>query len=226
MRTLGLVGGMSWHSSALYYRRLNTLAEDRWGPGMTPRSILVTLPFAPLQAAGSRGEWDRVTDQIIRAARDCVAGGAGLVLLTAFTAHIAAPAVAAAIQVPLLHAGDALATAVPQGPVGLLGTAATLEGGHVRDRLLARGHRVLIPGAVTRTALDRAIQRDLAQGRVTPGAQAALAAAAADLAAQGAASLALACTELPLLVLDQLPLPVIDGVKAHVTAVLNDLEMP
>ncbi|MCC5968655.1 MAG: aspartate/glutamate racemase family protein [Pararhodobacter sp.] len=224
MHTIGLVGGMSWHSSALYYRRLNALAERRWGPGVTPRSVLVTLPFADLQEAGGRGNWDLVTDQIVSAARDCVASGADLILLTAFTAHVAAPAVAAAISVPLLHAGDALAAAVPHGPVGLLGTAATLEADHVRERLLARGHVVLTPGAVFRTALDQAIQRDLAQGRITPGAQAALAAAAADLVSQGAASLALACTELPLLALDQLPLPAIDGVEAHVAAALNALE--
>jgi len=224
MRRIGLVGGMSWHSSTLYYRRLNTLAEQRWGAGVTPRSVLVTLPFAQLQEWGRNGEWERVTDSIVGAARDCVAAGAGIVLLTAFTAHVAAPAVAEAIDVPLLHAGDALAAAVPGGPVGLLGTAAMLEAGHVSDRLTASGHGVLIPGAGARAALDDAIQHDLAQGRITDAAQAALDVAAADLTAQGAGCLALACTELPLLAPSRLPLPVIDGVDAHVLAALDCLE--
>ncbi|MEM9011084.1 MAG: amino acid racemase [Pseudomonadota bacterium] len=224
MPILGLVGGMSWHSSALYYRRLNEAAERRWGTGRTAESVLVTLPFADLQAAGQRGDWPAVTARIVDAARATAAAGAAAVLLTAFTGHIAAAAVEEALDIPLLHAGDALAAATKAGPVGLLGTAATLSAGLIEARLAAHGITVLQPDGANAAALDAAIQGDLAAGRVTPAAEAALAAAASALAARGARCLALACTELPLLSTAALPLPVIDGIDAHVSAALDWLE--
>lgn len=212
---------MSWHSSALYYQRLNTAAERRWGPGRTPESVLVTLPFTELQASGLRGDWDAVTRRIVGAARCCAAAGAALVLLTAFTGHVAADAVARTLDVPLLHAGDALALATGESPVGLLGTAATLSAGLIEARLADRGISVLQPDAETGAALDKAIHGDLAAGRTTPAAQSALEKAAVALADRGARSLALACTELPLLSTASLPLPVVDGVDAHVAAALD-----
>lgn len=221
---LGLVGGMSWHSSALYYHRLNAAAEGRWGTGQTPESVFVTIPFAPLQEAGRRGDWDAVTARIVAAAEACVRAGAAAVLLTAFTAHVAAAAVESAIDVPLLHAGDALASHAGKSPVGLLGTAATLSSGVIAERMKARGIAVHLPNETDAAALDRAIQTDLVAGKPTPAAQATLDAAAQSLAEMGAQTLALACTELPLLETRHLSLPVVDGVDAHVAAALDFVE--
>lgn len=221
---IGLVGGMSWHSSALYYARLNRAAEARFGPHANVESVLVTLRFSDLLAAADRGDWEAVSQIVVAAAARAERAGAGLVLLTAFTAHFAADDAQAALGVPLLHAGDALAAACRRdghARVGLLGTAATLGAGEIARRLEAGGVEVVLPGEKETSALDRVIRTDLTRGEVSAEAGEAFDRAVAALEQEGAEAVALACTELPLLLPREASLPMIDGVDAHVRSALD-----
>jgi aspartate racemase len=220
--TVGIVGGMSWHATALYYRRLNAASEARWGQGRTVPSVVVTVRFADLLATADRDDWTAVADAIADASHACVAGGADVVPPAAFTVHLADRAVARA-GIPLLHTGDALAArASADGVVrvGLIGTRPMLRGGRIADRLEARGLVVLRPEAA-QAALDTAVGRDLAAGRPTEAACRALDAAIAEVAELGAEAAVLACTELPLLLPRAAVLPLVDGVDVHVAAALD-----
>lgn len=225
MAILGLVGGMSWHSSALYYRRFNAACEHRFGYGATIESVLFTLSFASLTEAAERGDWAGINAMIVDAAMRCERAGADAVMLTAFTGHVAAQAVGKALSVPLLHAGDALAQKAQDGGhcrVGLLGTKAMLEAGIIEKRLAAAGLGAIKPDTERLAALDDAIMNDLTRGNLSSAANRALDDAIAETARGGATAALLACTELPLL-LDGRPreLPVIDGVEAHVASFLD-----
>lgn len=221
---VGLVGGMSWHSSALYYERLNAGSEARFGPHGNVESVLVTVRFRDLLEKADRDDWDAVAVAITAAAQQAERAEADLVLLTAFTAHFAADAVAAGIGVPLLHAGDALAAEARRRGftrIGLLGTAATLKSGAVAARLAAAGVETVVPADKQANDLDLVIREDLTLGTVSERAGQALDHAVADLAARGAEAVMLACTELPLLLPRPSILPLIDGVDAHIAFALD-----
>ncbi|MEO0382691.1 MAG: amino acid racemase [Pseudomonadota bacterium] len=226
MPVLGLVGGMSWHASALYYRRINKEAERRYGSGATVETVLFTLRFADLLAAGQAGNWDEVNRQIVTAARRCADAGADLVMITAFTGHSAAKALEEQLPLPLVHAGDAFADAVSADQtVGLLGTQFMLDAGVIKARLQERGLRVVQADAPPANRLDDAILGDLTQGNMSPSARGALEDAINDVVDHGADKVLLACTELPLLIAngpaDDL---LVDGVTAHINAALNRME--
>ncbi|MEW5421448.1 aspartate/glutamate racemase family protein [Amorphus sp. 3PC139-8] len=223
-RRIGLVGGMSWHSSALYYARLNEAAEARFGPHANVESILVTLRFADLLAAADNDDWATVSDMIATAAQRAERAGATCILLTAFTAHFAAEDVAARLGVSLLNAGDALAAECRRRGlrrIGLLGTAATLGSGAIAERLAACGIATVLPDGGEAAALDDCIRRDLTRGDLSPAAGEAFDRAVDALRRKGAEAAALACTELPLLLPRQSPIPLIDGVSVHVRYALD-----
>lgn len=215
---------MSWHATALYYRHLNELSEARHGPRGNAESVLVTLSFAPLFEAVVAGDEAAAIRRIADVARQVEAGGAGCVLLTAFTAHFAAEAVSQTVSIPLLHAGDALAAesrARGYGRVGLLGTGFTLRAGHVAARVEDAGVEVVLPPDDLAEEIDTIILGELTEGIVSESAGEALDRAVASLAERGADAVALACTELPLLSPRPTPVPLIDGVKAHVLYALD-----
>lgn len=218
---------MSWHSTALYYRLLNEMSEERYGRRMNAESIVVSIPFSPLMAAMEEGDGAWVSGRIAAAAGQAEKAGAACVMLTAFTAHFAADTVRRTIMVPLFDAGDALAEICLErgyARVGLLGTAFTLADGHVAARLDARGIEALLPRDDLAARVDTVIREDLTEGAVTARAGEALDEAVAELAERGAQAVALACTELPLLLPRFAPVPLINGVEAHVAHVLNALE--
>jgi len=199
---IGLVGGMSWESTALYYARLNRLAHRRLGGHHNARSVLVTLDFEDLLSRGGRGDWAGVGALVAAAARTTEQAGADFVMLTAMTGHAVADDVAAAITVPLLHAGDVLArTAADTGlrRVGLLGTSTTLTGTFLTSRLDARGIAPLVPDAETRERIDRMIFEHLTIGTVADEDRREIVEIADALKSEGAEAIVLACTELPLL---------------------------
>lgn len=221
---VGLVGGMSWHSSALYYERLNAGSEARFGVHANVESVLVTVRFRDLLDHADRDDWNAVAAAIAEAAQRAERAGAGLVLLTAFTAHFAAEAVAAGLGVPLLHAGDALAAEARRrgfARIGLIGTAATLRSGAIAGCLAASGIEAVSPDDAVAGELDRVIREDLTVGAVSERAGLAFDRAVADVAGRGAEAVALACTELPLLLPRPSILPLIDGVDAHVALALD-----
>lgn len=227
MRPVGLVGGMSWRSTALYYRLLNEVSEARHGSLENAASIVVTLPFAPLVAAMERGDSDAVARRIAEAAIQLETAGAGCVVLTAFTAHFAVDVVRDAISIPLIDVGDALAQACRSqrlDRIGMLGTTYTLEAGHVAGRLAASGIETLLPDAELATRVNAMIQEELTRGTLSEKAGETFDEAVGHLEGRGARAVALACTELPLLLPRQSRIPLIDGVEAHVEFALSAME--
>lgn len=226
MPILGLVGGLSWHASALYYQRINKEAERRYGAGATVETVLFTLCFADVLAAAQAGDWDGVNGRILAAANHCVDAGADLVMITAFTGHSAAQMVETSLSVPLVHAGDALADKTSTGQkVGLLGTRFMLDAGIIEERLRGRGLSVLQAGPKAANVLDDVILGDLTHGSISTKTHQSLDEAIDDVVGQGADRILLACTELPLLIADRPEDPrLIDGVAAHVETALDRLE--
>jgi aspartate racemase len=226
MKLIGIVGGLSWEATALYYRRLNEAAARVLGPHHNARSVIVSVDFAEALALANQGDWDGLATLLTEAARRVCAAGADLVLLGANTAHIVAEQVAAAIDVPLLHIADvAGAAAQDRGfrHVGLIGTRFTLESPIYAERLRERfGLTVSTPDAAARAALQRIIIDELTVGRIEPRSRQNCVAIIEQLHERGADAIVVACTELPLLLRpDDSPLPLLDTTMLHAEAALR-----
>jgi len=226
MKLIGIVGGLSWEATALYYRLLNEATARALGEHHNARSVIVSVDFAEALALANQGDWDGLAVLLIDAAKRLRGAGAEMVLLGANTAHIVADQVAAAIDVPLLHIADvAGAAAQARGihKVGLIGTKFTLESPIFADRLRERsGLTVIGPDAAGRNDLQRIIVDELTVGRVEPRSRQQCAAIMRQLQDQGAEAIILACTELPLLIQpDDTPLPQFDTTALHVEAALK-----
>lgn len=231
MKTLGLIGGMSWESTAEYYRTLNELTRDRLGGLHSARLVLYSVDFADIEHLQAAGRWEEAGAILADAARALEAAGAELLLICTNTMHKVADQVAAAVSVPLLHLADATADAVRAAGlrrVGLLGTAFTMEQDFYRGRLAATGGLdVLTPGADSRALVHRVIYEELCLGIIREESRAAYRRIIADLVAAGAEGIILGCTEIELLVHpEDSPVPVFPTARLHaeaaVTAALDD----
>ncbi|WHM38400.1 aspartate/glutamate racemase family protein [Streptomyces sp. BPTC-684] len=231
MKTIGLIGGMSWESSAEYYRLLNELVRERLGGLHSARCVLHSVDFAEIEEFQRAGEWERAGDVLAAAAKGLEAAGADLVLICTNTMHKVADQVAAAVSVPLLHLGDATAEAVRARGirrVGLLGTAFTMEQDFYRDRLRAHGLDVIIPDADDRALVHRVIYEELCLGVVRDESRVAYQDVIARLVEEGGAEgVILGCTEIELLIRQEhSPVPVFPTTRLHaeaaVTAALAD----
>lgn len=174
MKTIGLIGGMSWVSTLDYYRLLNEEVQRRRGGLHSARVILNSLDFAPLAQAQKVGDWEKVADILIEAAMTLEAAGAQLLLIGTNTMHRVADTVQARIRIPLVHIADAVGDAIRDAGlqhVGLLGTRATMEQNFYAQRLAGKGLQVLTPPAAERERLDRLIFEELCRGMVTEAAQ-------------------------------------------------------
>jgi len=226
LKTLGLIGGMSWESTALYYQLLNRMAREALGGQHSAKLILWSVDFAPIAALQAAGLWDEATVIMVDAARRLEAAGAEAVLICANTMHRMAGDVAAAISVPLIHAGDATASAVKRAGVKkplLLATRYTMEQSFYRDRLQRGGVEVVIPAEPDRTRLHAIIFDELVQGRFKLTSKDAVIDMAASAArGEGADGVILGCTELALLVkAEDLPLPSFDTTEIHARAAMD-----
>ncbi|MGY1653754.1 aspartate/glutamate racemase family protein [Geodermatophilus sp. SYSU D01119] len=222
METIGLLGGMSWESTALYYRVANELVRDRLG-GLASASLLVrSLDFRAVRACQVEDRWDDAAALLAAEARALQDAGAGLVLLCTNYMHKVAPAIEAGLTVPFLHIADAVAAAAPGPVVGLLGAAGTVREPFYRDRLAARGLTVLTPPDDDVARVDAAIFGELCRGVLSDGTRAELRAVVARLAGRGAQAVALSCTELELLLgPDDSPVPLLPSARLHVTAAVD-----
>lgn len=203
MKTIGIIGGMSWESSLEYYRIINRAVRDRLGGLHSARVLMLSVDFAAIAARQRAGDWPALTAQMIDAARALERGGADGVLIATNTMHLMADEVAGAIGVPLLHIGDAAARAVRaagHGRVGLIGTAFTMEQPFYAERLARHGLDVIVPDADDRRAAHAIIYDELVQGRIEPASRAVYRAIITRLVARGAAAIVLGCTEIMLLV--------------------------
>lgn len=226
MKTIGLIGGMSWESSAVYYRLLNERVRDRLGGLHSARCVLHSVDFAEIERLQVAGEWQKAGQVLADAAKGLEAAGAELLLICTNTMHKVADQVQDAVDVPLLHLGDATARAVrAQGiaTVGLLGTAFTMEQDFYRDRLASHGLTVLVPDADDRAAVHRIIYEELCLGVVNETSRAAYTQVIERLVAAGAEGVILGCTEIELLVRPQdSPVPVFPTTRIHVEAAVDD----
>lgn len=204
MKTIGLIGGMSWESTVPYYRVVNETVRERLGGLHSARLILYSVDFDEVERMQRHGDWDAAGALLARAARALATAGADFLVLCTNTMHLVAPAIEAAAGVPLLHIADPTADAVKAAgctTVGLLGTRFTMEQAFYKDRLRERhGLRVLVPGAAERAEVHRVIYDELCLGRIDAGSRESYRRVMAGLVAQGAQAIILGCTEISLLV--------------------------
>ena len=225
LRKLGIIGGTSWHSTALYYDHLNRGVAQRMGGLHSARLAIESLDLAPIARMELSGDWDGVARETLDAARRLEASGAEGLIITSNTGHKVFDAVAANVDVPMLHIGDAVAdklVADRQQRVALLGTRFTMTEGHVRDRLERRGIQLApIDGAAIRE-VDRIIFEELAAGRVVRDSQRKLKTLITEFAKQKVQAVVLGCTELVLAVETRANvLPVYDSTVIHARAALD-----
>ncbi len=225
---IGLIGGLSWESSAEYYRILNEEVRARLGALHSARCLMWSFDFAEIEALQHAGRWDDATALTIDAAQRLERGGADLLLICSNTMHRMADAVAAAVKIPLLHIADPTAARIRAAGlrrVGLIATAFTMEQDFYKGRLTQRfGLDVLVPEADDRALVHRVIYEELVQGRIEETSRAAYQAVIGRLAARGAEAIILGCTEIMLLVRPQdSPLPLFDTTRIHAEAAVEHL---
>jgi aspartate racemase len=226
MRTLGLIGGLSWESTATYYRLLNQIARERLGGHHSAELFMYSLDFAPIAAMHAAGDWPAATEVMIDVARRLERGGADALLICSNTMHKTADDVRASVAVPLISIMEATAAQVLAARVRrplLLGTRFTMEQAFYVDALRVGGVTPVVPPPRARDWLHGIIYDELVQGRVEPASRRAFVAmveqAVADEGVDGAI---LGCTELGLLVSsDDLPVPAFDTTALHAQAAMD-----
>ncbi len=219
MKTIGLVGGMSWESTALYYRLINEGVKKRLGGLHSAKIVLYSVDFQEIEALQHAGEWDRAGEVLAAAGRAVEAAGADFLLICTNTMHRVAEQVESAISIPLLNLADATAERIlarGMRTVGLLGTAFTMEQDFYRGRLENRGIEVLVPGAADRAVVHRVIYEELCQGRVKEGSRAEYLRIIDALGERGAEGVIEGCTEIVMLVDERhTHMPLFDTTAIH-----------
>ena len=226
MKTIGLIGGMSWESTVSYYRFINEAVKERLGGLHSARCVLYSVDFAEVEALQRAGHWTGATEFLLAAARSVEGAGADLLLLCTNTMHKVAEALQAGLRIPLLHIADATAQDVIRAGVrrvGLLGTRFTMEEDFCRGRLARQfGLEVVIPEAADREEVHRVIYDELCVGCLRPESRVKLRGILERLARQGAEGIILGCTELGLLIGDtDSPVPLFDTTRIHARAAVE-----
>jgi aspartate racemase len=226
VKTIGLIGGMSWESTAHYYALLNKLVNERLGRHHSAKLLLYSIDFEELSTRQFADEWDEAGAIVVDAAKRLERGGADFILICANTMHIAAEKVEHAVSIPLLHIADATADRIlARGirRVALLGTAFTMEKGFYRDRLREKfGLDVMVPCPEHRKLVHDVIFNELVYGVVNPESKAKLRGVVAALIAAGAEGVILGCTEL-MMILEQADstVPLFDTTTIHSEAAVE-----
>lgn len=223
MKTIGLIGGMSWESTIPYYRQINESIKERLGGLHSAKVILYSVDFHEVERLQHRGDWEAAGALLADAARSLEAAGAHFLVLCTNTMHKVAPAIEAAVGIPLLHIADPSAAEIKRAGlsrVGLLGTRFTMEQEFYTERLRQRhGLQVLIPSEPDREIVHRVIYEELCLGRVVDASRAQYRRIMADLVEQGAEAIILGCTEISLLVEPcDASVPLFDTTRIHALA--------
>jgi aspartate racemase len=226
MKTIGLIGGMSWESSAEYYRILNQGVRDRLGPTASARCLLWSFDFSEIERLQHEGDWSGLTDRMTDAARRLETAGADLLLICTNTMHRMADAVQRAVSIPLLHIADPTAGRIKAAGlrrIGLLGTAFTMEQDFYKGRLAGlHGLDVLVPAEAERATVHRIIYEELVAGVITPASRAAFRDVITQLVVRGAEGVILGCTEIMLLVKpEDSAVPLFDTTALHARAAVD-----
>jgi aspartate racemase len=225
MKTLGLIGGTTWHSTLEYYRGINEQVAARLGGLTSARMWLHSVNFEELQPPTDAEGWRRLASHFSDVARRLEQAGAECVVMCANTPHRVAEDVQAAVRIPLLHIADATADAVAERKltqVALLGTRPTMEHPFFAARLAKRGITTLVPDEADRDYMHASILGELGRGVFTNEARGRYVAIIDGLVARGAQGVILGCTEIPLLLRDvRLPVPAFDTMALHVRAAVD-----
>lgn len=225
MRKIGLLGGMSWESSALYYRLLNEGVRERLGGLHSAACVMGSVDFADIERLQVAGDWERAGELLAEEARALEAAGAACVVLCTNTMHKVAPAIEQAIGVPLLHLVDVTAAAIARAGlrrVALLGTRFTMEEPFYRDRMATHGIEVVMPVPDDRAVVHDVIYGELVVGVVSATSRDRFREIIARLAETGAEGVILGCTEIELLVAQEdSPVPVFASTALHAQAAVD-----
>ncbi len=225
MQTIGLIGGMSWESSLVYYRDLNLGVHRRLGGLSSPKLVLSTVDFAEITALEDDERWDRIGVLLAEAACGVERAGADFLLLCTTTFHKVADQVAAAVDIPLLHLADVVAAACVEADmerVGFLGTTVAMNDRFFLDRIASHGLEVIVPDAGRHDFLNSAIYDELVHGKVVDATRRRVVEIIEELWDAGAGGVLLGCTELELLVKQaDSELPLFPCTSLHVEAALD-----
>lgn len=225
MRTIGMLGGMSWESTAEYYRLANELVRDRLGGVHSARILLDSMDFADMEQLQSAGRWKEAGDLLAAKGAALAAAGAEMLILCTNTMHIVVDAIEQAAPIPVLHILDATSARISGqslSRVGVLGTAFTMEQDFYRDRLAANGIEAIVPDRQDRAVVHRIIYEELVRGVVTEASRAQYRAIMGRLVTGGAEGIVLGCTEIELLVsAKDSPVPVFPTTRIHVEAAVE-----
>jgi aspartate racemase len=222
MKTIGLIGGMSWESTVPYYAMINEAIRDRLGGLHSAKILLYSVEFAEIERMQHEGRWDEAGALLADVARRLESAGADFLVLCTNTMHLVAPQIEAAVNIPLLHIADPTAEAVKRSgiaTIGLLATRFTMEKDFYRARLERAGLRVLIPDERDRELVHRIIYDELCLGRIEDASRDAYKEVIARLLAAGAEGIILGCTEIGLLIKpEDAPVPLFDTTALHARA--------
>jgi aspartate racemase len=219
MKTLGLIGGMSWESTVPYYRLINEAIKAKLGGLHSAKLVLYSVDFDEIAQLQHAGDWDAAGRVLVDAARRLEAAGAQALVICANTMHLVAPAIAAAVHVPLLHVVDAVAEAIRAAnvrTVGLLGTRFTMEQPFYAEHLQRHGLQVLTPPLHDRELVHRVVYEELCLGKVLDASRVEYRRIMAGLVARGAEAIILGCTEIAMLVgANDASVPLFDTTAIH-----------
>jgi aspartate racemase len=225
MQTIGLIGGMSWESSSVYYRDLNRGVRERLGGLSSPKLVLSTVDFAEVTALEDEERWQQIGELLAEAARGVERAGADFLLLCTTTFHKVADQVEAAVGIPLLHLADVVADEVLAHGVtrvGFIGTKVAMSDGFFTERLAQRGLESVVPDARHHDWLNSAVYDELVHGRVLDATRRRVLGVIEELWDAGVGGVLLGCTELELLIKQaDSELPVYPCTTLHVTAALD-----
>lgn len=225
MKTIGLLGGMSWESTELYYRLINEGIKVRLGGLHSARIALVSVDFHEIEVMQRAEDWEQAGAALAKAARAVQAAGADFLLLCTNTMHKVAPQIEAAVSIPFLHLADATAQRIHSAGlhrVGLLGTAFTMEQDFYKARLAQHGLNVLVPSAADRQIVHRVIYEELVLGEVNPASRGEYLRIIDDLAGRGAEGVIAGCTEIGMLVKQEhTATPLFDTTAIHAQAAVD-----
>ncbi|GAK61172.1 aspartate racemase [Candidatus Vecturithrix granuli] len=226
MKTLGLLGGMSWESSLEYYRIINETVKAKLGGLHSAKCVLYSVDFAEIELLQNQGKWDEATAYLCNAAHSIERAGAECLLICTNTMHKMADDIQAQIQIPVLHIADAAAQRIQTQElhtVGLLGTKFTMEQDFYKGRLTERyGLSVLIPNEAEREEVHRVIYEELCLGKIQPSSKERFLAIIQQLQQQKAEGIILGCTEIPLLIQQaDCPIPLFDTTRIHAEAAVE-----
>lgn len=225
MKTIGLIGGLSWESTTDYYRYINTLVKEKMGGLHSAKCLLYSFDFEEIVALQKAGHWEKATELMINAAKTLEAGGADVVLICTNTMHKMAKEVQASLSIPLLHIAEVTGNKAKEAglkKVGLLGTMFTMEHAFYKETLLDQGIETIVPEKEDRESVHHIIFDELCKGIILPESKKTYIRIIEKLIDQGAEGVILGCTEIPLLIKQEdSSIPLFDTTFLHAKAAVS-----